>query len=163
MTTDNTPMLTQDEMLALNIRLSRNCEIALEKHRGAAMGIKRHNTGRPPEELDNPLRKQLERIWQDAQMQLSDFKRNGIDTGMSASVSFLPQDIDDVIVGISRVDYSPHRKQADKPLSVSKIMRILTALDVITVRDISNLLGVNKENAHKYFRAIRLGYHLIKI
>lgn len=153
----NDRMLTQEEIKALDARLTLRTDELIKNRNKFSMGNKKSNTGKQPEILMNEHRSLLEDVWYTAQLELAEAR----ESNPSARYSFLPTMIDDAVVGMCRVDFNPTRKIADKPLSISRIMKVLTSLDDISVRSISNLLMIDRSNAQKYFRAIKLGYPLL--
>ena len=122
-----------------------------DKHK-KAMGEKLKNTGRQPTVLLNPHRDKISNMDIEAKQQLSDmYKISGV---KAVTINFFPHWFDDIISCVTRLDY--HGEGGHPPLSISKIMTILTSKDEITVRDISNTLFLGKKQSTRYFNAIKV-------
>ncbi len=68
--------------------------------------------------------------------------------------------LDDILSGVSRLDYYGEREQ-QIPLSTSKLITILVTLEVIDTDSVCNLLGLGKGMSRKYCTACRIVYPLI--
>lgn len=68
--------------------------------------------------------------------------------------------LDDILSGVSRLDYYGEREQ-QIPLSTSKLITILVSLETIDVEGINKLLGNGIRMARRYMSACRIAYPLI--
>lgn len=142
----------------LNTRISNRADHIIANI-PIGVGEKKYNTGRKPDSFTNKYKEVLQQEWIGAKIDLSIYREDTKDT--SPFNTFLHDEIDDVVVGISRLDFNETRVTPDKPLSISKIMDIYSSLDEVSVRAISNLLSVSDTTAKRYYRATRLGYRYL--
>ena len=72
-----------------------------------------------------------------------------------SGIRSIPRELDDILVGISRLNwYRP--KGFSKPLSVVKMLKVLTYKEDITCVDIEWILKVGKRQAQRYLTASEL-------
>ena len=155
---NNLKTLTEKELSVLNTNVSNRVDYIIANI-PIGIGEKKYNTGRKPDSFTNKYKEVLQQEWTGAKIDLSIYREDTKDT--SPFNTFLHEEIDDVVVGISRLDFNESRITPDKPLSISKIMDIYSTLDEVSVRSISNLLSVSDTTAKRYYRATKLGYRYL--
>jgi len=64
--------------------------------------------------------------------------------------------VDDIILGIARLDHHSKAGKHSIPLSVTRLYNILQCMDVINTPEIRYMLGVDTRQAQKYLKAIKL-------
>lgn len=64
--------------------------------------------------------------------------------------------VDDIILGIARLDHHSKAGKYSVPLSVTRLYNILQCMDVINTQEIRYMLGVDTRQAQKYLKAIKL-------
>ena len=63
--------------------------------------------------------------------------------------------VDDIIQGVARLDHQ-QTKHRSPPLSVTRIYNILQCVELINTRELMKLLNVEKRQAQKYLKAVKL-------
>lgn len=64
--------------------------------------------------------------------------------------------VDDIILGIARLDHHSKAGKYSIPLSVTRLYNILQCMDVINTQEIRYMLGVDTRQAQKYLKAVKL-------
>jgi len=64
--------------------------------------------------------------------------------------------VDDIILGIARLDHHSKAGKHSIPLSVTRLYNILQCMDVINTQEIRYMLGVDTRQAQKYLKAVKL-------
>ncbi|MNF73327.1 hypothetical protein D3C84_553240 [compost metagenome] len=68
--------------------------------------------------------------------------------------------LDDIVSGVCRLDWYGDREQ-QVPLSTTKLIRVLTELEVISSDSVKEILGCGIQMARKYAKAARIAYPFI--
>jgi hypothetical protein len=84
---------------------------------------------------------------------------NLINTAMQFMQGKQPGDagcwVDDIIQGVARLDHH-QSKLRPVPLNVDRLYAVLQCMEVINTREVMKMLGVDKRQAQKYVKAVKL-------
>lgn len=64
--------------------------------------------------------------------------------------------VDDIIQGIARLDHHSNSKGGSEPLSVTRLYNILQCVELINTRELMALMAIEKRQAQKYLKAVKL-------
>lgn len=129
-------MMTKEELAALDARLSYNADKLIAKRAKSLYNFKMNEAGRKPASFCNLIQPEIQQI-------------------RYMDEDSWPLWVDDVVVGVSRLDwYGP--REVQRPLSTKNIMQCFACLDEINGSTISHLLNVGKRQALRYMKACEL-------
>lgn len=134
-------LLTTTELDALNARIAQSADRIIgrvTKRLVPARSLKA--TGPKPVVIQNCIQPEMLEV-------------------LHAGEDYWPLWVDDVLSGISRLDwYSTDASRRDAPLSVKNIIKCFAYLDVIDVYSVSHLLHLGKRQATRYMRACEIAH-----
>ena len=64
--------------------------------------------------------------------------------------------VDDIIMGIARLDHHSRSGGVSIPLSVTRLYNILQCMEVINTREVMTMMGIEVRQAQKYIKAVKL-------
>lgn len=130
-------MLSESELKALDFRIGRNADKLIAKSQKSLYTASNKAAGRKPASFSNCVLPEM----LDVKMGEEDW----------------PLWVDDVLAGVCRLDW--YDQESDQlPLSMGKILKIFSSLDVISVETVSHFLHVGERQARRYFKACLLSH-----
>lgn len=135
-----------DSFLAMSKRISDNADSLIAKRNEVIL----ENSFSCPEVLDNLYIEELDEIRVISVGELKDIEN--IDE--SEGVSELPSWLDEILTGVSILEYQ-------SSLSIKLLLLILSCLHDVSVREIIDNFELDRKQATRYFKAIKIALPLI--
>jgi hypothetical protein len=130
-------MLTQRELKTLDKRIGQNADRLIKKQQSVLVTAY-NGRGRKPSSFVNKIQPEITEV-------------------LHHSEEGWPLWVDDIVSGIARLDW--HRpSERSIPLSGKSMLTILSALAIVDVFGISNLLLIGERQSQKYYRACELAH-----
>lgn len=128
-------MLNAQELKALDFRIGRNADRIIAKGVSALFTAKKG--GRPPASFCNCVLPEM------------------MEVRMSGEE--WPLWVDDVLAGITRLDWYD-QEEDQMPLSMAKMLKIFSSLDIISTETVSHFLQVGERQARRYYKACAMAH-----